>query len=124
MDKQYTLAGQPAVVKAPRSMSIRWDAVAIEGASSFMVARAAAIGVCLQEPGKMRPKKSLRSCRQDLAEFGRLYADQLLEAGVTMRELSSLGGHCALLCSEGLVAEEDVVEAEGFSEAQPEASTS
>jgi hypothetical protein len=92
----------------PRSMAIRWEVFSL-GAHSSLRASAAALALCWTGPGK--PKATLERHQWSVGRWAGAVLDELLARGVALDQIASVGALAFTVLSNGLMSEDEVVEA-------------
>lgn len=119
------LGGRTVKLVPPQSYALRWD-VATAGAKNASRALAAALAACWpRRPGfpgetRKRPRPTYERAGYEVGAYGGQVIDWLVAEGIPMAEIAYAGTVAYSLVSEGLFGEQEVQEAEDFTEA-PEA---
>ena len=92
----------------PRSMAVRWEVFSL-GAHSSLRASAAALAVCWKGPGK--PTATLERHSWNVGRWAGAVLDELLGRGVPLDQIAGIGALAFTALSEGLMTEDEVVEA-------------
>ena len=98
-------------------MAVRWEVFSL-GAHSSLRASAAALAVCWKGPGK--PAATLERHSWNVGRWAGAVLDELLGRGVPLDQIAGIGALAFTALSEGLMTEDEVVEAgNGSGEAAP-----
>lgn len=118
---QARVGDQVVDLKPPGSYAIRSEIVAAY-AVNWRRGAAAALAACWKSSG--RPKTRYSQCDYSPLLFGGRVLDELIERGVPAEDVFAAGIKAFSLISGTLVSEEEVREAEGFTERSEGGSTS
>ena len=116
MAKTIQLGEDEVRLGAPASLTIRAEIGMLINTSQVR-AFGAALGACWQSPN--RPKARLGG---NMSDYGKAVIDDLGQRGLLWSQIQEAGQHAWLLCSSGLMREEEVTEHEGNSSGQMEPS--
>lgn len=116
MDDSRTvvLGGREITISAPSSYTERSE-IWLLAADNRVRGIAAALGACWRGPG--RPKVRYAACGYSPAVYGGRVLDELVERGYPLAEILRAGGVALEVLAGGLVTEQEVADAEGFSDA-------
>ena len=109
------LAGTEIELRRPDSYTIRAEVVALD-VTSWLRARGAALGYCWGARKRAWLATTPAACRHDAAVYGQRIIDGLVARGVPMREILEAGLVASKLCAGGLPTEQEVADAEDFSD--------
>mgnify|MGYP005989879085 CR=1 FL=1 len=117
MVTEVMLSGETIKLQVPGSLAMRWD---IAGASLDAPRRAmwASLAVCWRSLNP--PKAKLAKHRHDVASFGAAVMDEMLARGHGFVELNEASLAAFQLTVNGLVTDDEVITAVGFTEAPAE----
>jgi len=114
---EVTVAGVEVTLSLPHSYAERWE-LGTQTTGSPTRATAACLGSCWPRgvpwPGKHRP--TLSGCGYDSMAYGGAVIDSLIASGAKMAEIAFAGTLAYGLVTHELYGEEEVSEAEDFSD--------
>lgn len=104
----HTIGEHSITLTPPSSMAVRWEIFSL-GAHSSLRASAAALAACWRGPGK--PQATLERCQWNVGRWAGAVLDELLEREVPLDQIASVGSLAFHEMSQGLLSENEVVEA-------------